>query len=109
MSIHISSWATAFLLWSLGAATQHALAASSPPVDPDQPAARRLTHQSAFDGYKRLNDQPVSPWRDSNAGVAAAGGWRAYAKEAQQGHGTHTALSPSAPRAADPHAGHGTR
>lgn len=43
-----------------------------------------LTYRSAFATYQGFAEQAVSPWQQTNDAVAHAGGWRAYAKEAQQ-------------------------
>ena len=39
---------------------------------------------SAFETYRPFADQEVAPWRQSNDTVREIGGWRAYAREAQQ-------------------------
>ena len=52
--------------------------AASAPASP-------LAYRSAFDGYKRMADQPVQPWRESNDTVGRIGGWKAYAREGQGG------------------------
>lgn len=53
--------------------------------DPADPAVGvpAATYRSAFDGYRKMGDEPVADWRASNDAVAKAGGWRAYAREAQ--------------------------
>jgi hypothetical protein len=40
-------------------------------------------YTSAFQGYRRFSDQPVTPWRESNDLVGRIGGWQAYARESQ--------------------------
>lgn len=40
------------------------------------------TYRSAFEGYQRFSEQPVTPWKASNDRVAQIGGWKAYAREA---------------------------
>ena len=65
-----------------------------------QPAsAPELAYRSALEGYKPFAEQPVAPWRESNDSVRAAGGWRAYAREAQG------AAAPAS-AASSPHVGH---
>ncbi len=56
------------------------------PADPAVavPAAK---YRSAFEGYRKMGDEPVADWRASNDAVAKAGGWRAYAREAQAPEG----------------------
>ena len=39
---------------------------------------------SAFEGYKLYTDEPVANWKAANEAVAKIGGWREYAKQAQQ-------------------------
>lgn len=36
-----------------------------------------------FDRYQAFRDEPVRDWRETNARVREAGGWRAYLKESQ--------------------------
>ncbi|MDM0104259.1 hypothetical protein QTH97_04895 [Variovorax sp. J22R24] len=61
-----------------------------------------LTYRSALDGYRPFgNDDKPIPWREANDTVYGRGGWRAYAKEAQD---PGDAVAPS--NAADPRAGH---
>lgn len=43
-----------------------------------------LTYRSVFATYQGFAEQTVSPWQQTNDAVARAGGWRAYAREAQQ-------------------------
>ena len=39
---------------------------------------------SAFEGYKPYIDEPIGNWKAANENVAQIGGWREYAKQAQQ-------------------------
>lgn len=45
----------------------------------------RLTYQSSFANYRSLGDdaKPLS-WREANEAAARIGGWRVYAREAQE-------------------------
>jgi hypothetical protein len=57
---------------------------SAPPPAPgaSSPApAAQAVRKSAFDGYRRFDDQKVQPWREANDKVGRIGGWRAYARE----------------------------
>ena len=56
--------------------------ASSPA--PATPAAKSGAGASAFDGYKPYTDEPRGNWKAANDNVARIGGWREYAKQAQQ-------------------------
>ena len=72
----------------------------------------QLPYQSIFDGYRRYTDAKLQPWKQTNAAVEAAGGWRAYAKEAAEPASPQPQDSSMAPPAsaapiANPHAGHG--
>lgn len=48
------------------------------------PSAPNTGTPSAFAGYKALTDEPVENWKTANDKVAKIGGWREYAKQAQQ-------------------------
>lgn len=41
-------------------------------------------YKSAFEGYQAYSDDPLVNWREANNDVAQIGGWREYAKQAQQ-------------------------
>ena len=72
------------LLASLTAQAQPAVKAAQPdPLDPkaNVPA---LSYESAFSRYRLLSDEKPVSWRDANDIVTRNGGWRAYAREAQQ-------------------------
>ena len=66
-------------------AQAQAAAPSSRP-DPLDPQARipTLSYQSSFAAYRRLDDGQLISWRDANDTVSRIGGWRVYAREAQQ-------------------------
>ena len=51
---------------------------------PATPAAKFGAGPSAFDGYKPYTDEPPGNWKAANDNVARIGGWREYAKQAQQ-------------------------
>lgn len=87
------------------------------PVD-----APAVAYESAFKGYRKLEDQPVASWRDANDLVHRLGGWKAfasgkvpddpkalpgYAKPAQSTDKTAPAQSP--PSEAAGHSGHKTK
>ena len=72
---------------------------SAPPLTPrampktadSQPAAGTTSYHSVFDGYVATSeDKPVS-WREANGLVGSIGGWRVYAREAQQATPASTA------------------
>ena len=53
------------------------------PLDPKAqvPAVR---YESAFAQFRRIGDDKPVAWREANDAVARIGGWRVYAREAQQ-------------------------
>lgn len=68
-------------------ASARARAAKADPLDA-RAAVPALAYESALSRYRRAGvdkhlDQP-QPWRESNDTAARIGGWRAYAREAQQ-------------------------
>jgi hypothetical protein len=69
--------------------TAQALAQPSPtvrrqdPLDP-QASVPVLRYESAMTKYRRPSDEKAVSWRDANDAVARIGGWRVYAREAQQ-------------------------
>jgi hypothetical protein len=73
-------------------ATMAALSVSAQP--PQQPGGAAPTpgaegrpgdHRSAFEGYQNFADEKVQSWKEANDTVGRIGGWRTYAKEAQEG------------------------
>ncbi|MBC7942591.1 MAG: hypothetical protein H7Z19_23040 [Chitinophagaceae bacterium] len=75
------------LLFTLLLATQ-ALAQSPNPTRPDplDPKAQvpSVRYESAFMQFRRIGDDKPVAWREANDAVARIGGWRTYAREAQQ-------------------------
>lgn len=67
-----------------------ALIASAQPA-PAAPAAVAATpapaqaagYRSTLEGYQPFAQEKILPWRQANETVGKIGGWRAYAKEAQ--------------------------
>jgi hypothetical protein len=74
----------ATLVWTLSVQAQPSAPAARPdPLDP-KAVVPAPGYGSAFSQYRRLGeDKPVS-WRDANDTVTRIGGWRVYAREAQQ-------------------------
>ena len=58
-----------------------------------------VAYRSSFTGYRGLSEQPVGDWRAANDTVGRIGGWKAYAKEAQDPE-TPSAVTP--PTSAEP-------
>lgn len=87
-----------------GAATASDAAQPAPPPDPllaTGPIAP-LIYTPVFAGYRPLREDKATSWREANDKAADFGGWRAYAREAQQ-------PEPPPPAAASAPAGRSTR
>ncbi len=65
-------------------------------------------YTSPIADYQTFADEKVGSWRAANDKVGQIGGWRAYAKEAQQPENTPTLAPTDAKPVAkpDPHTGH---
>jgi hypothetical protein len=75
------------LLFTLLVATQaQAQSSSTPRPDPLDPKAQvpSVRYESAFAKFRRIGDDKPVAWREANDAVARIGGWRVYAREAQQ-------------------------
>ena len=59
-------------------------------------------YKSAFEGYQAYSDDPVVNWKAANDDVARIGGWREYAKQAQQPQNTPAAKAGEAKPKATP-------
>ncbi|TAG35873.1 MAG: hypothetical protein EAZ34_02500 [Polaromonas sp.] len=59
----------------------HVSAQTAPPALP--PAATPAPYKSAFEGYRAYSDAPMLDWKAANDEVARIGGWREYARQAQ--------------------------
>jgi hypothetical protein len=93
----------AVLAWlAAGLTSALAGAALAQTPAPSVPAATEF--RSAIDGYQPYTDEKIRSWKDANDTTARIGGWRAYAKEAQQAQQAPT--TPGAANQPDPHAGH---
>ncbi len=58
--------------------------APAPVSRPAASSAQQGPYKSAFQDYRPYTDDKLSDWKESNDTVGAIGGWRAYAKQAQQ-------------------------
>ena len=76
------------------AATAALAQAPVPENKPSQEAGTPQAYRSVFGDYRPFTDEPVQSWRRSNDAVRDAGGWRAYAREAQ-GQGAMPGSPPS--------------
>ena len=95
-----SALLAAALLATLTAQAQPAAKAARPdPLDP-KASVPALGYVSSFSQYRLLGDEKPASWRDANDTVTRIGGWRAYAREAQQPDPAPVApAAPAAPAA----------
>lgn len=82
----MSKNATAIWLIPLMLASGIAHAQTTPPVvqksEPSRTASPAYT--SVFQGYQSYRDEKSLDWKEANRQVERRGGWREYAKEAQE-------------------------
>lgn len=70
-----------------GMAHAQSSAAPSPSASPSPAQMTKsapVPYRSAMDGYKPYTDEKVIDWKQANDSTGRIGGWREYAKEAQQ-------------------------
>ncbi len=68
------------------------------PADP-KVGVPPVVYVSPLKQYQPLGDEPVSPWKSANDVVEKAGGWKSYAREAQEPEpGTGKAVTPAPPQ-----------
>lgn len=74
------------LLWAASTAHAQGTPGRTVRADPLDAQARvpAVTHTSPLAGYRRLGDDKRISWQEANETVTRIGGWRAYAREAQQ-------------------------
>ena len=97
------------LLLPVAAASFIGTAAAQTPPDTTTPGAQGavvapLPYRSPLAGYRPYVDESVSSWKEANENVGRIGGWREYAREAQQA--TPGGARPSAPPTPAPEGGH---
>lgn len=84
LSAFISSrWLLAVASGAMACAT-HAQTATPTPT----PATSSTPYPSAFERYKPYTDDPIGNWKAANDTTARIGGWREYARQAQQPEST---------------------
>ena len=70
---------------ALGAMLSSAAYAQPTAVTPTSASSEKsVASPSVLDGYKPYTDEPLGNWKAANDNVAQIGGWREYAKQAQQ-------------------------
>jgi hypothetical protein len=91
---HRHRWLAASTLGMLLASTAYAQSTASAPPN----GASTVGTKPAFESYKAFTDVAVGDWKAANDTVAKIGGWREYARQAQQPDGK-AAAPPTAGRA----------
>ncbi len=89
--------------WTLSIATTAPLAWAQPapngskadPQDAKAPVPR-LIYRSPLSDYRILSDEKAGSWKETNDEVGRIGGWRAYAKEAQEPGSAGNSTPPAA-------------
>ena len=88
-------------------ADRSTLTANSGDSDNARESVPPLVYRSTFDTYRAQRDVTLLPWREANDRVGAIGGWRFYAREAQQSNAPSTGQpTPARSPAANPHHKH---
>lgn len=90
MNLPVLRWLTpaALLLWAaLVQAQATPIAPAAPVAQPSVAIQPSLAYRSVIKAYKPYADASVTSWRAANDTTAQVGGWRTYAKEAQQPDG----------------------
>lgn len=87
--------------WLAGASAVAALSAwaqgAAPvPAAPAPQAVQAAPARPALQGYQPFVDEKVAPWKQANDTVGQIGGWRAYAKEANQAAAAKDVPAPKA-------------
>ncbi|MBX9716055.1 MAG: hypothetical protein K2X42_05615 [Burkholderiaceae bacterium] len=96
---HSALLAASLLATLTTAQAQPAAAAARPdPLDP-KASVPTLRYESSFAQYRRLGEEKPVSWRDANDTVTRIGGWRVYAREAQQPDPAPTTAPESSPAA----------
>ncbi|MEN9776028.1 MAG: multi-Cu oxidase [Pseudomonadota bacterium] len=105
--------AAVLLLCPLTLAHAQRPADASHPADPLDARAPvpHAVYQSPLTGYRGMGSQTPTPWIEANETVNRIGGWRAYARQAQQpettpGGSAGTVSAPDVPAARGAHSGH---
>lgn len=82
----IQRWLTPGALVLAAWAAQAQTPASAPRPDPLDPQAKvpALNYRSSFARERRPEDDKPISWREANDTATRIGGWRVYAREAQQ-------------------------
>ena len=74
-------WVVAAVLLSGGFGVE---ASERSPLDAEA-VVPQLRYESAFEGYRRLQDLQPADWRAANETVGRIGGWRVYSREPDSG------------------------
>jgi hypothetical protein len=121
MKVTVFRWLSlSGLLLSSSLAVAQPASTDGPAVpNPAALAAFQLQYFSVFTHYQNFREQPLHSWQETNDNVGKIGGWRFYARDAQQpdtGSSTDDAKPDSAEKQpsgpierSDHHSGHGRK
>jgi len=73
--------ATALTFFSVSVVTAQVV---TEPRSPQSASEQSVQFKSSFSEYVPYSEQSIESWREANDRVGEIGGWRVYAKEAQQ-------------------------
>ncbi len=107
MGLHTLQWFLPIAVLLSVTSTHAQPTSGAVPAAPNNSASQAAPFQysSIFTQYHPFKEQLLLPWREANDAVEKIGGWRFYAKEAQQADKDE---KPSElPTNNDPHSGHG--
>ena len=93
--------ALSLLVFATAASAQSTVGPARPDPLDAKASIPALAYESPFSQYRRLGDEKRISWREANDTVARIGGWRVYAREAQQAEPA-PAPKPPAPTAPTP-------
>ncbi|MBS0440697.1 MAG: hypothetical protein JSR38_01995 [Proteobacteria bacterium] len=79
----LTSAALCSVAWAAAAQTLPSEARKPDSLDP-RASVPAVVYESAFSRYRRTADDKAISWREANDTAARIGGWRVYAREAQQ-------------------------
>ena len=60
-----------------------------------QTSSAPAPYRSAMEGYKPYTDEKIVDWKQANDSTGKIGGWREYAKEAQQSDAADASAKPA--------------
>jgi hypothetical protein len=98
-----AAWLIAAVAPVLTVVAQAQSAPLAPAGRPDplhaEAAVPPASYRSALTGYRPWAEEKLAPWKETNDTVGRIGGWRVYARQAQEPAATPDASTPTTPTA----------